>query len=163
MPHLLSRALSRARTHALLTQRSSSPRIILSPICQTAPVSYKADPLAPSSKNPPPKIPPSARPLHREPTPPPTLTGEALQSMPYIVRRTAFAQLPVYRKWMAGGTKQVVTIKKISGDTRALGRELTEKFDIPEDNLRLNPVTGHLELKGDYYDKTRQYLLERGF
>ena len=67
--------------------------------------------------------------------------------MPYIVRRTAFAQLPVYRKWMAGGTKQVVTIKKISGDTRALGRELTEKFDIPEDNLRLNPVTGHLELK----------------
>jgi large subunit ribosomal protein L49 len=48
---------------------------------------------------------------------------------------------------MAGGTKQIVMIKKISGDTRALGRELTEKFGIPEDNLRLNPVTGHLELK----------------
>lgn len=67
--------------------------------------------------------------------------------MPYIVRRTAFAQLPVYRKWMAGGTKEVVLIKKVNGNRQTLAQELTEKLDIPQDNIRLNPTTGHLELK----------------
>ena len=150
MPQLLSRALScAARTQSTLPQQLVRIRTTYQPISQAASISYKADPRAVqrAAKSAASTISKSARPLSREPLPPPTMTPEALQSMPYIIRRTAFAQLPVYRKWMAGGTKEIILIKKINGDRSILAQELKEKLEIPQDNIRHNPTTGNLEIK----------------
>ncbi|KAF4126183.1 large subunit ribosomal protein L49 [Geosmithia morbida] len=150
-------------SRASLPRVSMATRAILSRVpSTTAAISYKPNPLQPRPRSSP-KIPQSQRPLYREPTPPPKLAPDALESMPYIVRRTPFAQLPVYRKWMSGGTRQVITIKKVSGDKAGLVGELTEKLGVPAGNIRINPTTGNLELQGDFFNKTRDYLLERGF
>lgn len=148
MLHYLPRALPSARQSLRPIQNLSCLR--LTPIAQqTASISYRPNPLAPKDKpqTASSKIPPASRPLSRDAVPPPTLTTEALNSMPYVVRRTAFAQLPVYRKWMSGGTRQIILIKKVNGDKSVLVNELTEKFGVKEDNIRINPTTGHVELK----------------
>jgi large subunit ribosomal protein L49 len=115
---------------------------------QAASVSYRPNPQAikrnPNHAN---KIPPSARPLSRDPVPPPTITPEDLATRPYAVRRTAFAQLPIYHNWKSGGTNIIVMIKKINGNKQALAQELTEKLGIAKERIKLNPTTGHLELK----------------
>jgi large subunit ribosomal protein L49 len=116
---------------------------------QIAHISYSPDPAAPPPANPNAarKVPQSARPLARPTTPPPTITAEALHNAPYIVRRTPFAQLPIYRKWKAGGNKQIIYVKKINGDRKLLAQELIEKLEVEPANVRINPTTGHLEIK----------------
>ena len=144
MPQLLPRAFACARNHGLAYRALNTPIINRS-------ISYKPnpDPVAPtvSHKNASEKIPQSKRPLERGPLPLPTITPEALAEAPYIVRRTAFAQLPVYRKWMSGGTRQVVMVKKISGQKAQLVDELKEKLEVPTDKIRVSPTTGHVELQ----------------
>lgn len=48
---------------------------------------------------------------------------------------------------MSGGTKQVVTIKKIHGDKRKLLNELSEALSLDSGSIRINPTTQHIELK----------------
>lgn len=64
-----------------------------------------------------------------------------------MIRRTPFAQLPVYRVFKAGGSKIVVLIKKVKGDKKVLVEELHEKLGIDKTRIALNPTTGHVELK----------------
>lgn len=118
-------------------------------ILQTASVSYRPNPLAPRRPNQPPpaKIPQSARPLARTGLEPPTITAEELAKRPYVVRRTPFAQLPIYRKWKSGGTQLLVLIKKVNGDKLQLVSELREKLNIEAERIRINPTTTHIEIK----------------
>ncbi|ETS02449.1 hypothetical protein M419DRAFT_55833, partial [Trichoderma reesei RUT C-30] len=109
------------------------------------------------------KIPPHLRQLSRAPVPPPTKTPEELVSLGYIVRRTPSVQLPVYRRWQSGGTRQVVLIKKVDGDRIRLLEDLVQGLGIAREDARINPTTQHIELKGDHFDKARGWLLERGF
>ncbi|KAM0262457.1 hypothetical protein ACHAQJ_001711 [Trichoderma viride] len=109
------------------------------------------------------KIAPHLRQLSRAPLPPPTKSPEELASLGYIVRRTPSVQLPVYRRWMSGGTRQVVLIKKVDGDRRRLLEDLVGSLGIAKEDVRINPITQHIELKGDHLDKTRGWLLDRGF
>ncbi|KAL7938883.1 mitochondrial large subunit ribosomal protein domain-containing protein [Trichoderma chlorosporum] len=109
------------------------------------------------------KIPPHLRQLSRAPAPPPTKTPEELVSLGYIVRRTPSVQLPIYRRWQSGGTRQVVLIKKIDGDRVRLLEDLAGGLGIAREDVRINPTTQHIELKGDHFDKARGWLLERGF
>jgi large subunit ribosomal protein L49 len=82
----------------------------------------------------------------RPPTPLPTITPEAFAAAPWTIRRTAFAQLPVYREWKAGKTKEVIMIKKVSGNKKLLMEQLREKANIPAEKIVLSPVTGHIEV-----------------
>ncbi|KAL6815781.1 hypothetical protein GGI42DRAFT_116465 [Trichoderma sp. SZMC 28013] len=109
------------------------------------------------------KIPPHLRQLSRAPVPPPTKTPEELVSLGYIVRRTPSVQLPIYRRWQSGGTRQVVLIKKVDGDRVRLLEDLVGGLGVAREDVRINPTTQHIELKGDYFDKARGWLLERGF
>ncbi|KAK3187522.1 hypothetical protein K4F52_003580 [Lecanicillium sp. MT-2017a] len=100
----------------------------------------------------------------RPPTPAPAKSPEELAaSLGYIVRRTPSVQLPIYRTWKSGNTRQVITIKKIDGDKRKMLQELSEALSVDKGNIRINPTTQHIELKGDYFDQARSWLLERGF
>ncbi|CAH0037853.1 unnamed protein product [Clonostachys solani] len=132
---------------------------------QIAFVSYRPNPLAPRRPHQPPpvKIHPSERPLAREPLEPPTITEEELASRPYVVRRTPYAQLPVYRVWKSGGTREIILVKKVNGNKQQLVKELKEKIGVAQDKIKINPTTGHIEINGHYLDKTRAHLIERGF
>ncbi|KFG87379.1 mitochondrial large ribosomal subunit L49 [Metarhizium anisopliae] len=105
----------------------------------------------------------SYTPMSHAPTPPPTKSPEELAGASYIVRRTPSIQLPVYRRFASGGNRQVVLIKKVDGDRKKLLDDLVETLGVSKQDIRLNPTTQHIELKGDYYEKTKSWLLERGF
>ncbi|KAL7951433.1 mitochondrial large subunit ribosomal protein domain-containing protein [Trichoderma barbatum] len=109
------------------------------------------------------KVPQHLRQLSRAPAPPPTKTPEELVSLGYIVRRTPSVQLPIYRRWQSGGTRQVILIKKVDGDRVRLLEDLVGGLGIAREDVRINPTTQHIELKGDHFEKARGWLLERGF
>ncbi|EGR49171.1 uncharacterized protein TRIREDRAFT_124330 [Trichoderma reesei QM6a] len=170
MSYLIPRALPlRSATIRPVFQSplSCSSITFLRPTTQTAsfsstkPSSASASPRQnPNQKA---KIPPHLRQLSRAPVPPPTKTPEELVSLGYIVRRTPSVQLPVYRRWQSGGTRQVVLIKKVDGDRIRLLEDLVQGLGIAREDARINPTTQHIELKGDHFDKARGWLLERGF
>ncbi|PTB61929.1 hypothetical protein BBK36DRAFT_1130620 [Trichoderma citrinoviride] len=170
MSYLIPRALplrSATIRPALQLPLNPSSRTLFRPTIQTAflsstkPSSASASPRQnPNQKA---KIPPHLRQLSRAPVPPPTKTPEELVSLGYIVRRTPSVQLPVYRRWQSGGTRQVVLIKKVDGDRIRLLEELVGDLGIPREDARINPTTQHIELKGDHFDKARGWLLARGF
>ncbi|KAL6898999.1 mitochondrial large subunit ribosomal domain-containing protein [Trichoderma evansii] len=149
---------------AAQTQISSASRHSFLSANQAASISTKPSPISarqnPNQKL---KIAPHLRQLSRAPVPPPTKTPEELVSLGYIVRRTPSVQLPVYRRWMSGGTRQVVLIKKIDGDRRRLLEDLVGSLGIAREDVRINPTTQHIELKGDHFDRARGWLLDRGF
>ncbi|KAL6870459.1 mitochondrial large subunit ribosomal protein domain-containing protein [Trichoderma novae-zelandiae] len=171
MSYLIPRALplrSAIIRPSLQSPLNFSSRTLFRPTVQTASLSSTKPSSAsasPRQKNPNQKfkIPPHLRQLSRPPVPPPTKTPEELVSLGYIVRRTPSVQLPVYRRWQSGGTRQVVLIKKIDGDRIRLLEDLVGDLGIAREDVRINPTTQHIELKGDHFDKARGWLLERGF
>lgn len=134
-----------------LTQRCS-----LLPIVQTAtaatfkvPANYKPNPaealVPPRGKK---QIPEKNRILKRPFDPLPTKTeAEIIATLPYIVRRTPFSQLPIYRKFMSGGNRCIILVKKIDGDRAKLLSDLTTALSLDSKDIRLNPVTQHIEMK----------------
>ncbi|KAK5995574.1 Integrity of mtDNA protein 2 [Cladobotryum mycophilum] len=169
MSYLIPRTL-RLRSQGLLqaTLQSESRQNLLRnsllPTTQAAFISVKPSPATPrhrrTAKD---KIPATVRALSRPPTPLPTKTDEELASLSYIIRRTPSLELPVYRNWKSGGTRQVILVKKIDGDRRKLLEDFVEGLGVSRDDIRINPTTQHIELKGDYFGKTRDWILERGF
>ncbi|KAG6010547.1 hypothetical protein E4U21_005900 [Claviceps maximensis] len=106
---------------------------------------------------------PSFRSQYPLPTPPPTKTLEELASSPYIVRRTPSTQLPVYKNFKSGGNLVMVMIKKVDGDRRRLLEDLVRALALKPSSIRINPTTQNLEIKGDYYEQAKSWLLARGF
>lgn len=164
LPRTLPRALPLLRPAAATSTHTTAA--ILSSFSRRS-ISYKADPSAARHARPNPnkatKILPSTRPLAREPVPPPTITAEQLKDRAYAVRRTPFGQLPLYRDWKSGDTQILVRVKKVNGDKKVLAKELVDKVGIAQDRVSINPTTGHIHVKGDYFVKVRDYLLEQGF
>ncbi|OAA44658.1 ribosomal protein L49/IMG2 [Beauveria brongniartii RCEF 3172] len=100
----------------------------------------------------------------RAPTPPPTKTElEHYEGSGYLVRRTASLQLPVYRKLKSGKTREVIVIKKVHGDRFQLLEDIKASLGVAPDRIRLNPTTQQIELQGDYYNKTKDWLVDNGF
>ncbi|RMJ11250.1 hypothetical protein BHE90_004025 [Fusarium euwallaceae] len=118
-------------------------------------------PVNPTRKN---KIPYKDRPIQRSFAPLPTKTEKQLAAaFPYIVRRTPYSQLPVYQKWMSGGNRVLVLIKKVDGDRTRLMEDLTTALEVKRSNIRLNPTTQHIEIKGPYFKQAMDWLLNAGF
>lgn len=67
--------------------------------------------------------------------------------MTYLVERTPAKNLSVYNDARAGGTKKQTVVKKIVGDARALRDEIVEELQFPRDDVKINPVTGHIKIK----------------
>ncbi|RGP80001.1 mitochondrial large ribosomal subunit l49 [Fusarium longipes] len=128
-------------------------------------VSYKPNPLErptnPNRKN---KIPYKERPLKQAVVPLPSKVPKEVGTyLRYIIQRTPSSQIPVYRKWMSGGNRCIVIIKKVKGDRPKLVKDLSKDLEIKTDDIRINPVTQHIEIKGDFYAKTVQWVLDTGF
>ncbi len=100
---------------------------------------------------------------HCSPTPHTHRTHAAASSLPFAVSRTPSAQLPVYRMIRAGGTHISTRIQHVEGSAQALRRELVEAAGIPGERVAVNPVSGHVECKGDYVTAVKQHLQRLGF
>ncbi len=92
----------------------------------------------PSSQPPPPPLQStsSERPLST-PTP----------SYAYHVSRTASRNLPVYNDRKSGGTRKLTLIRKVAGDSSALLRDMRDDLSLPDDEIKVNPVTRHIVIK----------------
>ncbi|KAF7555125.1 hypothetical protein G7046_g6629 [Stylonectria norvegica] len=162
------------------TIRSTAPQEFLSqrfallstnPVAKPVPstfkahASYKLNPLEKRAANPnvQSRISNRSRPVKRPFVPPPTKTEEELALLPYIVRRTPYAQLPVYRKWMSGGNRVIILVKKVDGDRRRLVEDLQKAFELEKDDIRLNPTTQHIEIKGNRFEQSIDWLLAAGY
>jgi large subunit ribosomal protein L49 len=173
MRFLTSRALSIGRQAFSQQPVSFTQRASLTTV-NTAPartptfkkhVSYSPNPLEkptnPNKKN---KIPYKERPLKQAMVPLPTKNPKEVGTHTrYIVKRTPSSQVPVYRKWMSGGNRCIILIKKVKGDRPRLVQHLSRDLEIKADDIRINPVTQHIEIKGDYYAKTMEWVLKSGF
>ncbi|KAF5002674.1 hypothetical protein FGRMN_212 [Fusarium graminum] len=171
MRFLTSRALSAGLQAVIQKPTALTPRAFFSSAVSTGAttykthVSYKPNPLQrptnPNKKN---KIPYKERPMKQPFVPLPTKNLEQLgATLRYIIRRTPASQLAVYRKWMSGGNRTIVIIKKVDGDRSRLVKDLTRDLEIKPVDIRINPTTQHIEVKGDVYDKVIQWVLKTGF
>ncbi|CCU75797.1 unnamed protein product [Blumeria hordei] len=82
---------------------------------------------------------------------------------PYLVRRTPSKQLPIYHVTKNGGNKKLTKIGKVEGDTAALTTELRAVFALDEKECRINPLTGHVLVKGHRKSEIIKFLEERRF
>ncbi|KPM44252.1 hypothetical protein AK830_g2300 [Neonectria ditissima] len=174
MRFLLPRALSVGRQtlfqkpvlYTPIAQRCSSISTAqAAPTTFKAHVGYKPNPadkaVNPTVKN---KIHEKKRPIKRPFVPPPTKTEEQLiAAFPYIIRRTPYAQLPIYRKFMSGGNRCIIMIKKVDGDRGKLVEDLATSLEIERKDIRLNPTTQQVEIKGNYFEKALDWMLAKGF
>ncbi|BFZ59119.1 54S ribosomal protein img2, mitochondrial [Saitoella coloradoensis] len=98
------------------------------------------------------------------PTPEPVPESEVkLVQYPYYVRRTASNQIPVYSDYKRGGNLLQTLIRKIEGDHQALLAEVQEKFNIDKKDIKINPVTKHIVIKGHYTGAIKAWLQRKGF
>lgn len=71
---------------------------------------------------------------------------ETANPAPYLVSRTPSQNLPIYQDGKRGGNLKVTHLKKVAGDAQALKRDLAAALSLRPDQIRLNPVTGHIEM-----------------
>lgn len=65
----------------------------------------------------------------------------------YFVQRTPTRNLPVYQLRKSGGNLKQTRIRKISGKTAELLGELEQRLTPKPEWLKINPTTGHIEMK----------------
>jgi large subunit ribosomal protein L49 len=68
----------------------------------------------------------------------------------YVVSRTHTKNLPVYLETKRGGNLKITTIKKVDGDKQLMRQNLAEAMGLGEDQVQLNPTTGHIVVKASF-------------
>jgi len=66
------------------------------------------------------------------------------------VSRTHTKNLPVYLETKRGGNLKITTIKKVDGDKQLMRQNLAEAMGLGEDQVQLNPTTGHIVVKASF-------------
>jgi large subunit ribosomal protein L49 len=100
------------------------------------------------------------------PRPPPAASSSSATSTsqpttprpPYLVTRTPSLNLPIYTDTKRGGNKKLTILKKIDGDARALKEALRSELRLEEGKIRINHVTGHIEIA---VSKNRGLILDK--
>lgn len=120
------------------TAKAAPSRLLFRPsfVATTRFLTTEATSTSQASSAPPPSSPASS-----------TATPAQPKQLTYLVERTPSKHLSVYNDARAGGTKKQTVVKKIVGDARALRDELAEELHFPVDDVKINPVTGHIKIK----------------
>ncbi|KAK2056054.1 hypothetical protein LY76DRAFT_595504 [Colletotrichum caudatum] len=85
-------------------------------------------------------------------------TTQAPAARPYLVGLTAGNQYPVYGRTKAAGSSKFTVVKKVEGNRKAFARDLAREAGFPADEVKLNPVTGHVQIKGFHVEKVKAWL-----
>ncbi|KAJ9158009.1 hypothetical protein NKR19_g3749 [Coniochaeta hoffmannii] len=143
--------LRRAAPMRLLNLQTSPAFSV--PLCRRLTTSPSSSPDSSSSSTSPP-------PLSATPTPE---TAPASSRPPYLVSRTPSLNLPVYTETKRGGNKKLTVLKKIEGDARALKEALRAELKLEDGQIRINHVTGHIEIAGFRKEDVASFLAKQGF
>ncbi|KAK1976260.1 hypothetical protein LZ30DRAFT_693012 [Colletotrichum cereale] len=85
-------------------------------------------------------------------------TTQAPVARPYLIGLTAGNQYPVYARTKAAGSSKFTLVKKIEGNKKAFAQDLAREAGFPADEVKLNPVTGHVQIKGFHVEKVKAWL-----
>lgn len=88
---------------------------------------------------------------------------ESAPNLPYFVSRSSMNNLPIYLLRKRGGNLKVTRIKNIDGDRMILKGELCRELGVKKDDVAINSVTGHINVKGHWKTKVETFLRERRF
>ena len=80
----------------------------------------------------------------------------------YHVARSASKNLPIYTDYKRGGNLRLTTVRKITGDLHALREELRAWLAKKDDDVKVNPLTQHVVVKGHHKDRIAEFLTGRG-
>jgi large subunit ribosomal protein L49 len=81
----------------------------------------------------------------------------------YHVSRSANKNLPIYTDYKRGGNLHLTTIRKITGDLSALRDELRVYLNKKNEDVKINPLTQHVVVKGHHSGLVKSFLEQRGF
>ncbi|KAK1579996.1 uncharacterized protein LY79DRAFT_563013 [Colletotrichum navitas] len=87
-----------------------------------------------------------------------TTATQTSAARPYIIGLTAGNQYPVYARTKAAGSSKFTLVKKIEGNKKAFAQDLSREAGFPADEVKLNPVTGHVQIKGFHVEKVKAWL-----
>lgn len=76
-----------------------------------------------------------------------TTTAKTNRRLPYLVSRTPSKNLPIYQDCKRGGNFKVTHLKKVAGNAQLLKLGLAAELSLKPDQIRVNPVTGHIEIR----------------
>jgi large subunit ribosomal protein L49 len=81
------------------------------------------------------------------------------------VSRSSTNHLPVYCNNKAGKTLKETRIRKITGDAYALKNEIVKALELDpvREKAEVNPLNGHILIKGRHTRSIQKFLLEKGF
>ncbi|KAJ3112232.1 hypothetical protein HDU96_004769 [Phlyctochytrium bullatum] len=87
---------------------------------------------------------------------------EKKDTLPYVIRRTAFAKwLPIYREIKHNGTQISTIVRRLDGDLKKLAKDLERVA--PADRITVREELKQIRLKGDYVHDIRHFFTVRGF
>lgn len=86
-----------------------------------------------------------------------------LEPLPYFVSRTGNNNLPVYQEYKAGGNKPQIRIRKVEGNLQFLKNQIEEAFQIGKGGVTVNPLAGHVIIKGRRRDEIIRFLSDLRF
>ncbi|KAF9871254.1 hypothetical protein CkaCkLH20_11175 [Colletotrichum karsti] len=93
------------------------------------------------------------------PTPAQTQTQMTKAAKPYIIGQTASGYWPVYKSVKSAGSSKYTIIKKIQGDRNALADDIAAQLGVPRADIKINPVTDHIRVKGSYRVEIRNFVI----
>ncbi|KAI7296766.1 hypothetical protein KC340_g15297 [Hortaea werneckii] len=116
---------------------------------------------------------PTRHPTHTT-IPSPRLTPEPITTTPlepthcapnlsYFVTRTANNELPIYTLRKRGGNLLFTRVKKVDGRREDLCEALRAQLGLKRDEVGVNPVTGHVVVRGHWRGEVERFLRERLF
>lgn len=75
----------------------------------------------------------------------------------YNIRKTAYGHWPVYKKIQ--NTRISTEIKRVEGDVSRFAQELLSLIgNVKLNNLKVNTITGEVNIKGDHVEKIKEVL-----
>ncbi|KAI7388387.1 hypothetical protein KC336_g17364, partial [Hortaea werneckii] len=84
-------------------------------------------------------------------------------NLSYFVTRTANNELPIYNLRKRGGNLLFTRVKKVDGRREDLCEALRAKLGLRRDEVQVNPVTGHVVVRGHWRGQVERFLRERLF
>jgi len=89
--------------------------------------------------------------------------SKSAPNLAYFVTRTPSQQLPIYLEKKRGGNLLRTKLRKIDGDKEVLRQALEEELVLSPKDCAINPITGHIVMKGWHKPQIEAYLKARRF
>ncbi|KAK7953917.1 hypothetical protein PG996_014803 [Apiospora saccharicola] len=91
-----------------------------------------------------------------------TQQARSVADLPYFVGRTHLNSLAVYHR-QTQGTRHITLLKKGEGNLQALKQDIALALDLPNKDVKVGSVTGHIVIKGHKRDEVVAFLQTLGF